>query len=174
MQLRTIRETVGAIAVVSTLAYLALQIRQSSNVAQGQTEMSYSQATAQWLNGISSDVELVTIWRKGVAGEALSQDEAWRYIFVNAEWFYVCQGCFYQRQRGLISESGWETLIATIVSLLEDKLIGAWWESGAASFDPAFREVIETARTEGSRWQRQQNTDQLNQVILQRAQGSGV
>ena len=166
-----IGEIVGALAVVSTLAYLAVQIRQSSNVAQGQMEMTSSQATAEWMNGISADRELVAVWRKGVAGAPLNANEAWQYIFINAEWFYLCQGCFYQRQRGLISESAWETLCGTLVGLLEDELIGPWWDSGTASFDPTFREAIETARLDGSKWQRQQNTDLLNNIILKRAEG---
>ena len=75
-----IAETVGALAVVVTLLFLAKQMRLLSNQSANTTSWSVSQALSESNNLIASDAELADIWQRGREGLAvLSENEALRF-----------------------------------------------------------------------------------------------
>jgi hypothetical protein len=68
-------EIVGAIAVIATLAYLAIQVRQNTNSVQGAAELEASKQFTDWHSRITNSLELRTVWDKGAAGENLPDVE---------------------------------------------------------------------------------------------------
>ena len=61
-----IGEIVGAIAVVATLAYLAIQMRQNTTQLKNATSWNINQGLAQIHGQHSSDPEFVDIWLRGL------------------------------------------------------------------------------------------------------------
>jgi len=62
-QLGNLGELVGAIAVVVSLLYLAVQIRHSSRVAQFEAHRNISESIASILGEIAKDLELYQMWK---------------------------------------------------------------------------------------------------------------
>ena len=73
-------EFFGAIAVVVTLIYLALQIRQNTNATKVGTSFALNQSLADINSALRSDAELAGIWLKGCEDlESLSAVEHVRF-----------------------------------------------------------------------------------------------
>ena len=70
-----IGELVGAFAVLATLIYLSLQIKQSSKTQRAQTHQQMSSDRATNLRLIIENPELRTAIAKAAAGESLTEDE---------------------------------------------------------------------------------------------------
>ncbi len=69
-------EIVGAIAVVATLGYLAIQVRHANAVAKANAYREVHQDIGQLFGDVMSDPELYRIWRSGlVKGEPLTDED---------------------------------------------------------------------------------------------------
>ena len=68
-----IGEIVGAAAVVLTLAYLALQIRQSNKAARIAARLETTRQYADFLDGLFTDPNLARVFREGGEGQALNE-----------------------------------------------------------------------------------------------------
>jgi hypothetical protein len=87
-------EVIGAAAVIATLGYIALQVRQGINSVQGATEVELSRQFADYHARIGASPELRATWDKATAGEALSDDERATYIWLIAQLFHMLEGFF--------------------------------------------------------------------------------
>ena len=124
-----IGEVVGAIAVIATLLYLALQIRQNTKAMRGATLNAiteHKQFELRW----SSDI--ATAWRKSLTEpKSLTQDESWQI----AEWmcssFVARQNEFFQYKQGLIDDETWAASEIIIKLALASKWGRNWWEEFA-------------------------------------------
>lgn len=156
-------EWAGAIAVVATLFYLAVQIRQNTNSMRGQTEMEYTKETVAWVSRISANPNLQELWRKGVSGEPMDPEERQQYMWFNIEWFFLCEGMFRQYNRGLLDESTWNTLADALVAfLVEDDVLREWWDSGTGILSQDYKDAIEKRRAISSvKWKRGEASQKL-------------
>jgi hypothetical protein len=68
-------EIVGVTAVVLSLAYLAVQIRQNSNLARAATRQAIAETTANLATDLIIDSEIADIFVRHINGEALSPVE---------------------------------------------------------------------------------------------------
>jgi hypothetical protein len=144
----SIGEIVGAIAVIATLIYLSIQIRQGINSVQGATELDAAKQWADLCRSIGHSPEQRNIWDKASAEEELTDDEHSAYIWTIAEMFFMLEGFFRQHQRGLISEVSWSPMITTIVGTLQNRYVSNWWDSEIAPLSGEFRNYVNTLRNE--------------------------
>jgi hypothetical protein len=96
-----VAEMIGALAVILTLAYLAVQIRQ--NTAQGKAGS--HQAISDALNQINivfaTNPEVSKIWLDGLNDRAsLTDVERWQFDSIVRAYFHVCETMFYQSELG--------------------------------------------------------------------------
>ncbi len=75
-----IGEIVGAAAVVVTLIYLSLQLRQSTEVVKHAVHRGVFEDGQAWLFQLIENKELAELYRAGLAAEALSRDDALRFL----------------------------------------------------------------------------------------------
>ena len=141
-------EIIGAIAVIATLGYLAIQIRQGINSVQGATEIELSKQFADYHARIAASPELRTTWDKATAGEALSDDERATNIWLIAQLFFMLEGFYRQHRRGLLNERSWHPLKAMLLGFLQKDLVAAWWNERAAPISGEFRDHIDEAMKE--------------------------
>ncbi|MGI9235019.1 MAG: hypothetical protein ACR2RD_15410 [Woeseiaceae bacterium] len=142
-------EIIGAGAVIITLIYLAIQIRQGINTVQGATEVELSKQFADYHARIAGSPELRSTWDKAIAGENLSDDERATYIWLIAQLFFMLEGFFRQYKRKLLDEESWQPLEAMLLGFLQKDLVAAWWGERAAPISPAFRDHIDNALHRG-------------------------
>ena len=99
-QLANLGEFIGGIAVLVTLLYLAVQVRQGNTRAQAETEIQWGHSAADMTALIASDRELSDLWRRGLQGrEPIDSDEEFRLNMLFATMFFRFEGMF--RRRGM-------------------------------------------------------------------------
>ena len=143
-------EIAGALAVIVTLGYLAIQIRQGINSVQGATELEASKQFTDWHARITNSIELRTVWDKAVEGESLSDVERVQYMWLISELFFMIEGFYRQYKRGLISESSWGPLEMSVIAALKNDQVSTWWEAEISPLSGEFRDHLNEARKMGS------------------------
>ena len=68
-----VAELVGIVAIVASLVFVGLQLRQSQEIALADLEASYASASIEIASLISDNS---AVWAKGIAGEELDESEA--------------------------------------------------------------------------------------------------
>ena len=93
--------------------------------------------------------------RKGLRTNQKPEAEALRYRWCVAEIIWYYEGVYRQHQRGLISDSQWETVVTIMLGMLESDVLRAWWEARTPALSEDFFDYIDQRRMDGSkkRWQ---------------------
>ena len=93
----TISEVIGAVGVIVTLVYLAIQIRQNTAAQSAATELEKSTSYSGLHSYIASSETLADIWEKGFDdAESLTPHEKRRFIWVIADYFLRAEGLYNQ------------------------------------------------------------------------------
>jgi len=144
--LGAIGELVGAGAVVLTLGYLAVQIRQSSKSSRQQSYHDLVTRRSDFYNKMveSNDVTAITI--AGMRGDSMNEIEAQRFTSSMLNYVSHFQDVYLQRKSGLIEESVWlaESQFLAVVMGLPGFV--DWWQAATQYFLPDF--ITEVAKLE--------------------------
>ncbi len=148
-----ISEAIAATAVVITLAYLAVQIRQSTKMNASALRQSFYDYTArQMLHGTDSPQFSALLARAGMTNEALSPGERLQILRMYQSVFVGYQGAYFQHRHGALGEDDWKTCRALLRSfwLFDGKEhLGVWTQLKAGGFlDDEFLAECELLREE--------------------------
>ncbi len=149
-------EILGAFAVVATLAYLAIQMKQNSASLRRANE--FAQASSihetnvlftQVFTPIVENSELATIYTKALDGEVLDKVETTRFTTFIQMYLTWVEDVYFQQEVGLgFAEIGdtvdFFTSIGPYFRKLRNTQAGkAWWETEANKhFSPPFLEAL--------------------------------
>ena len=104
----SIGEIVGALGVILTLGYLAIQIRQNTESVQAASELGLSNRSAEWMSMMALNPELTTIHDKAAEDpNSLTPEEKSRFMWLVAELFMIYEGHYQLYLRGHLSEMSW-------------------------------------------------------------------
>ena len=136
-------EVIGAIAVVISLVYLALQIRQNTRAIRGST---LDAITAHMQEELRWSSEMPGVFRKALDDpESLTFEESWQL----SEWvtaaFTARQNEFHQFRQGLLDEDVWEASENIIRLLMGMQWVQNWWrEYGRKNLARSFVREVES------------------------------
>ena len=103
-----IGEILGALGVIFTLGYLAVQIRQNTDSLQAASELGLSNRSADWMSMMALNSELAVIHDKAAEDpKSLTPEEKARFIWLVAEMFMIFEGHYQLYARGHITEKSW-------------------------------------------------------------------
>ena len=139
-------EFVGAVAVVVSLVYLAVQIRQNTQVVRANVELDNARLAAEFNSQVAGNPELVDLWRRSASGEPLDADEQIRWGFLMANLFYRLEGLYRQHRRGLLPAESWAAWDRLLVFVLANPITRSWWDSRNHPFSGAFVEHVESVK----------------------------
>jgi len=145
-----IGEIVGATATVLTLAYLALQIRQSRKTQAQQNVIAtadlYQQRTAMVANMVNMSLNnptLVQIMRKIENGQTLTEEEYPYYENQLNGAFLYHENMHVQNELGLTPDGQWEQSLEVLAHLPNYPEFDRFWEKFSVRFRPAFRALMD-------------------------------
>ena len=158
-------EIAGLLAVVVSLIYVAVQVRQNSeligqNTLVARSAMVHETAVfyARFFELIAENGDVAHIYRKGLAGKSLDPDEATRFEALLEVYFTSLEDHDHQYKSGLYFDEDDDTdLVEYMAPAFRDMLSSPqgreWWERiGRDRSTPSFYDKIETIR---ARWQRE-------------------
>ena len=140
-------EFVGAIAIVVTLIYLAVQIRQNTQQMR-RVEMNAGMAQFSVPRmAIASDRDLAELYVKAAQAPAeLDAVDEVRLDMLRNEWMWAFFHSWDRAQEGSVDREDWETSTRPGVA----QLLGAeggprWWEANRQGFNTGFQAEIDRA-----------------------------
>ena len=150
--LGNIGEFVGAIGVVASLVYLALQIRHSSqqlsqntNSILGSVELDTTRLHSNWLLSVAQNPELGRIWRLALSSPAeLSEEDEVQFAMLIGSAFYGIEGPYRQYRRGLLSGDSWAPMEELISRYMRSPAVRAWWTHRDVPFAKSFSEYVDS------------------------------
>ncbi len=141
-------EFIGSIAVLATLIYLAMQIRQNTATMKNQAE----QESSQWWYELNRDSalnpEILEIFQQGLKNiEPMSDADRRRFVWFVASTFYRIMGFHKAWISGQLSDDSWKPSERYMRTLLEHKAVDTWWQTGFFNGSDEFIAYVEGART---------------------------
>lgn len=143
-------ETIGAIAVVGTLLFVAFEMRQNHRTQEEANRIARAAATDQiyeqfkgWRRLIASDAEVAKIWIEGRRSLDLNEVDAHRFRQLALD-FTVIFSNWATRSAALNDEEGASRAVETLASALSAHpgLMQYWKEEGSVSVSPLFGESV--------------------------------
>ena len=147
-----IGETAGAVAVIATLFYLALQVKQATAVARASARQVVSQMNVDSLEASFDSHLLSSAAKKATLGEELTPDEHSNYVRWILLRMRVFENAHYQRRQRLLEEEEWSGYVVLIAGLVgRASYAHTHWTWAAPSYSPSFvaevERIIESAES---------------------------
>ena len=150
-----IAEAAGAVGVMLTLIYLALQTKQNSRVLEQTVRVHETNAARANSDGVmnlqsvlAQDHDLAWIWKKGLAGEDLQEPELARFEAYLNMFLFDLEYKLYLSNVGEFDELGGAEVLTRhiegqIPHLMRSRHARQWWvENSVRTFGPVFVDAI--------------------------------
>ena len=139
-----IGELIGSLTVVITVAYLAVQIKQSSKVAKSVSTNQSRTAVTDVIGAISSNTDAVRTYTDGLRKrDELEPHERVRFDLIIYQQLRVLETIFLEYQEGLMPEEVWESQWHGEQAILRTKGGRASWENQKTFVAKSFMEWVE-------------------------------
>jgi len=138
-----VAELVGALGVIASLIYLAVQIRQNTRSSRAATFQATSSEVSRLYHTLASDSELARIFRVGLSEpQALDQDEFSRFLALFISAFKGYENIFVQYHQGTVDHQTWEAWRRSMLSTLEQPGAALFWELRGGVFREDFQRLV--------------------------------
>jgi hypothetical protein len=146
-----IGQTVAAIAIVVSLIYVGIQVRQNTFATLSASAQAYVSADNETVGLINSSPDLADILHRGANGlSALNGGDLIRFMAFHDLLFISFQAYHLQWRRGTLDEALWVTYRQAIVDLLQQRGQQDWWEKRRHWFNPEFQDYVDASVKEGA------------------------
>jgi hypothetical protein len=137
--LGNIGEFVAAVAVIVSLIYLALQIRQNTRSVRSATHHSAARAATETQNIYAQSGEVSRIFRIGAhAPEDLTEDERVQFDSMMRSIFMWYEDAFFQYRGSMLDDEVWEGRQRALLDHLKRPGVAWWWERHSEFFARSF------------------------------------
>jgi hypothetical protein len=144
MTRRTIREGLAAIGVIVSLIFVGTEIRQNTIAIQGATRNELASSARDMLMVIASNPELASVWRRWLAGEALSPDEQIMAWNTATAYLRGLENVFLQVEAGSVDETALVGYgLGAAAGVARSPHFLAYWEMSRGGFHPDFVSAFE-------------------------------
>ena len=140
-----IGEIVGAIAVVVTLGYLALQIRQNTNALRGSAHETATGRISNFAISVGSNPVAAKVYHSGLTEPEKLDAEQWgQFTLLITAVFGGIETTYWQQKRGNVDAQIWERWHSILRELVAQAGVQRWWETGHMAFTAEFTELVES------------------------------
>jgi hypothetical protein len=137
--LGNVGELVGAIAVVVSLLYLAVQIRQNTRSVRAATHHSSARAATETQNFFGQSNDAARIFLAGSRdSEELTEEERMRFDSMLLSIFMWYEDSFFQYQQSMIDGEVWEGRQQALLGQLKRPGTASWWSRRSKFFARSF------------------------------------
>ena len=151
--LGNIGEFIGALAVVISLVYLAIQVRRNTQqMESNEKALLRAESSAQhiqwsdWRRMLATNAELVEIWDRGSGALGdLDRVEQIRFSVVPTDLLYVISNVWERYQAGISVGGTWESNLAGAARFLASPGGEEWWSKNKRDFPRPFADAIDAA-----------------------------
>lgn len=149
--LANLAEIIGVAAVLASLIFVGIQIRQNNVQARDANQLARAQMHQQIADGFTQMMSLAiqaedklieAIFDDGFGGN-LSRADAQKFsVIMLALWKHL-ENVFYQHKEGFVADAYWQSTCNYMSLLLMRKGVAQWWERRKAVFAPEFTSFVD-------------------------------
>ena len=137
-------EALGVIAVVASLIFVGLQIRQNSKMIAAQTFQAISSTSAEYSFRMAEDPEITNLMTALLNDDdSLTREQRARLDAIMRAIFRNFENYYYQYCNGFLDEDMWQGYRQTMLACLPRRVGGNWWSRNKAYFGKRYREYID-------------------------------
>jgi hypothetical protein len=137
-------ELVGSVAVLVTLIYLALQIRQNTHATRAASHHAITDALNQLNLDLANNDAVAQLWLAGMDDRASLNDlQRERFDALLRAYMHVCDTMYYQAQVGAGDHGLWKAEETYLNRILTSNGGKSWFEENYSSISTGFRAAIE-------------------------------
>jgi hypothetical protein len=137
---------IGGIAVIATLAYLAVQVRQNTRLLRATALSASSAANVSFNHLLGGDPAVARVFQVGLEDfGVLSEEEQRQFLQLLRGLVTSYEHRFQQHALGMIEEEIWQRQRTSLKSMLSSPHLAVWWEHRKSAFDPTFVENLDRA-----------------------------
>ena len=137
-----IAEVLGVIAIVVSLIYVAVQIRQNTKVARAATRQAIADSTENLGSDLLTNGEMAEIFVKHMSGEELSAVESLRLQARCYRDMQHWENIFYQFSEGMVSADQWLGFRKNLAALINIDAYREYWNHESSHYSDSFRAEI--------------------------------
>jgi len=142
-EISQISQTLGSAAVVASLVFVGVQIRQNTKATRAASHHAVSEALNQVNLLWARNSEVSRIWLSGLHDRsALTPEERWRFDSTVRAYLHVCETMYTQADLGagdfgivMAEENG-------IKAVFSSAGVTEWWAENPFGFSPKFRTYV--------------------------------
>ena len=136
----SIAEVIGAVAIVVSLIYVGVQVKDSTRAVRSATANETSAALSTWYREIGTDPEAGRVFLDGMTNpELLSREELFRFIFLAHSVILEFQAAFYLAQEGTLDLELQASITNTLLAVKDQPGMALYWEQRGNLFQPSFQ-----------------------------------
>jgi len=140
-----IAESVGAVGVIATLAYVAVQIRSNTKAVRVATYDSFVQQFRDWNAPFRTDPELATRFAQQLEDiESLDEVSRRHAVHVFHDFFKLAENLHYQYRMGMVDQALWSGWANIYQQYLTAPGTIWYWEQRRTFFAPEFVEWVDS------------------------------
>lgn len=141
-----IGEAIGAVGVIASLIYLAVQVRASTRASAVESKLASTRMRTDFLNYLIESSDLNNLFNQGRQGiEPLSTEDYYRFSNMALHAFSFLSAGYFQFCKGTLNEDDWNETRAIISFLLRGPGIREWWvKVGKYMFGDNFVSFVES------------------------------
>lgn len=137
-------EILGALVVVVTIFYLAVQVRHSRHSNQVVAASRIAEASDIWLRQLVQDADLLEVYLRGFEDyESLQGLEKARFAFLIIQFLRAVEGAWTQKELGVITDDQWYGYVASVRRIVGSPGGVVAFGKVRDVFSPSFRGAIE-------------------------------
>jgi hypothetical protein len=139
-----IAEIVASIAVLVSLWYLAIQLKQNTDLERAALEVQLGLTWADLHDNMIQNPGLARAYDLAAKNwEELSDEDVRAYLWFVAKSFHILEGMYRQHQRGLLSGDVWAPYEGYINGVLQIEAVSGWWQSDGSLTSREFQTHVE-------------------------------
>jgi len=140
-----IGEVLGAIGVIASLIYLAIQVRASTRAAAVEAKLESTRMLHGFMDYLIETPELNDIYLRGIDDlNSLSKEDYYRFSNMAFKAFWFFSAAHFQLRMGTLDEGEFQEPLSVMRYWLHHPGCRAWWHKlGHQSASPKFREFVE-------------------------------
>ena len=147
--LGNVGEFLGAVAVLVSLIYLALQIRQNTTTVRAGTSAAISESLARFQEVVGSDPKTARLWIRGFGGDpSLDSEDALQFGLLFASYMRRVENAYYQQLRGFVDPQHWQTTERTLSTLMGSMGARDWWARSRNIYSDRFAAYVDACIAE--------------------------
>jgi len=145
--LGSIGNLIGAIAVVGSLVYLAIQVRQNTRAVRAATERAVFAQNMDFDRTLVSDPELNRIWILGRSKpDQLTEEQARRFRRLMSMYYRHFEDLYFQHQDALVGNRVFDAWRTLGIELSRQPGALLWWGRYSGVLTEEFRRFVEQGR----------------------------